>query len=310
MSRGRWLVGLVVLVTLAMPGVPAQAQPLRVVASFSVLGDLVRAVGGDDIVLEVLVGPNRDPHSWEPSPQAVQSLARADVLIENGLGFETWMSRLVVSSGFAGQRIVASVGVDPLELADSEGHGDHDHGHDHHDHGEHDPHAWQDVRHAMRYVENIAAGLAAADAGKALAYRDRADRFLDELAALDAGLRARFAALPEQRLTAITGHQAFGYAGIAWGIEFLSAAGLSSDAEPSAREVAALIDLARDAPGRVGVFIEKGSHPRLVRQLAREAGVTVAGPLYSDALDEPGHAAGSYAGMMRWNADQLLLALE
>ncbi|MFA5520523.1 MAG: zinc ABC transporter substrate-binding protein [Castellaniella sp.] len=301
----RWLAGLLVLVAMAAPGVPAQAQPLRVVASFSVLGDLVRAVGGDDIVLDVLVGPNRDPHSWEPSPQAVQHLARADVLIENGLGFETWMGRLVASSGFAGQRIVASAGVTPLELADT---GDHDH--DHHDHGGHDPHAWQDVRHAMRYVENIAAGLAAADAGKAAAYRDRADRFLAELAALDAELRARFAALSGRQLTAITGHQAFGYAGAAWGIAFLSAAGLSSDAEPSAREVAALIDLARDAPGRVGVFIEKGSHPRLVRQLAREAGVTVAGPLYSDALDAPGHAAGSYMGMMRWNADQLLLALD
>ncbi len=290
-----------------------RAAPLHVVASFSILGDLVRVVGGEDIVLDVLVGPGQDPHGYEAPPQAVQRLARAQVLVENGLGFETWLDRLVGASGFRGQRIVASDGVPARVLAatDDDHDADHVHGDGHaHAAGAVDPHAWQDLRNAMVYVRNIAAGLARADAAHAAAYQRRAEAYLAQLAAADMQWRARFAALPVQPCVAITAHQAFGYAADAWGIDFLSAAGLSSDAEPSAREMAALIARARRPDGIVGVFAEKGTNPRLVRQLGREAGVIAGGWLYSDALDAPDHPAGTYLGMMAWNARQLLAVFE
>ncbi|WP_424258463.1 metal ABC transporter solute-binding protein, Zn/Mn family [Castellaniella sp.] len=303
---------------------------LPVVASFSILGDIVREVGGDDIRLDVLVGPMRDAHTFEPTPKDARALGRARVLVVNGLGFESWMPRLVEAAGFKGAVIEASRGVQPRRLDDEEsareahehgaadhGHahvddaGDHDHDHDHaaHDHGGVDPHAWQDLANGVIYARNIARGLAEADPAHAAAYEARAEAYVQALQRADADWRQRLAAVPADRRVLATSHDAFGYFGAAYGIEVLSVVGLSSEAEPSARAMADLVTRIRAHHIRA-LFLEQGGNARALQQIAAETGVKPGGALYADTLDLPGHEASTYLGMFRWNTQQLLQAFQ
>ncbi|HET8597008.1 MAG TPA: zinc ABC transporter substrate-binding protein [Castellaniella sp.] len=317
----------------------AAAAPLRVVASFSILADMVREIGGDDIRLDVLVGPMRDAHAFEPSPRDARALGEAQVLVVNGLGFESWMPRLLEASGFKGRTIVASRGVTPRRLnaeeaaaeaaeghggeaadaahgdaghdehGDEEKHGQeagHEHGHAH-EAGAVDPHAWQDLRNGVQYAQNIAAGLAQADPAHGSAYFARADAYVRQLRQADAHWRRQLAAVPEDRRVLATSHDAFGYFGAAYGVRILSLVGISSEAEPSARAMAALLDQIRTLHVRA-LFLEQGNSSRALQQLADEAGVPMGGKLYADTLDRPGHDASTYLGMFRWNTRQLLQA--
>jgi zinc/manganese transport system substrate-binding protein len=294
------------------------AAPLRVVASFSILADMVREIGGDDIRLDVLVGPMRDAHAFEPSPRDARALGEAQVLVVNGLGFESWMPRLLEASGFKGRTIVASRGVTPrrLDAGAAEDHGgeaaDHEHDEDgHHGHaheaGAVDPHAWQDLGNGVQYVQNIAAGLAQADPAHGSAYFARADAYVRQLRQADARWRRQLAAVPPDRRVLATSHDAFGYFGAAYGVRILSLVGISSEAEPSARAMAALLDQIRTLHVRA-LFLEQGNSSRALQQLADEAGVPMGGTLYADTLDRPGHDASTYLGMFRWNTRQLLQA--
>jgi zinc/manganese transport system substrate-binding protein len=293
-------------------------QPLKVVTSFSILGNMVHEVGGERIALTTLVGPNADAHSFEPSPKDVKALAEADVLVFNGLGFEGWLPRLEASSGFKGQRIEASKGANLRHLSAEDvlhaesGHHNND-GHDHsgHDHapGSVDPHAWQDLKNGMVYVQNIAEGLAQADPAHRGYYRNRAKTYVETMQKLDAEIRSGLAAVPTDRRTVMTSHDSFGYFARAYGIRFISVTGLSNMAEPSAKEVAAIVDRAKKAK-IAGVFVENSTNPKLVRQIAREAGAGVGGTLYSDALAPSDQPASTYLGMFSWNAGRLIYLLK
>lgn len=293
-----------VLWVVSAPVRAADSKPVQVVASFSVLGDMAREIGGRHVNVVTIVGPNADAHAFEPTPQSVQSLANAQVLISNGLDFEAWLPRLIKSSGFTGEHIVASSGASVRALQG----GDAQHGH-HHPAGSIDPHAWQNLKNGMVYARNIADGLARADPLHASDYQRRAKKYVATMQKLDVEVRAALDVIPAQYRKAVTAHDAFGYFGDEYGIEFIPLAGLANTAEPSAQDVAALIDRLRQE-SRIGIFPEKVSNPKLIEQLAREANVVVGGALFSDALDNPDEPAGTYLGMYHWNAGQLISVLK
>jgi len=320
----RALLGLALTSALPVGSVWAAGQPLPVVASFSILQDLTRQVGGDRVSVSALVGPDGDAHVFEPTPQQARQLQQAKVLVANGLDFEGWLPRLKKAAGFQGQEIVASQGIAVRSLPKGQGHDhghdhgagkeghdhdhDHDHGHGHH-HGPNDPHAWQDVKNAIVYVRNIAKGLAKADPANAAQYDKQATQYIARLTALDASLRQRFAALPAERRSVVSTHDAFGYFAQAYGLRFVPVRGLSTESEPSARDLAALVKQVREE--RIGaIFVENISDPRLLEQLARETGAAIGGRLYSDALSPDGGPASTYVDMVETNAATLLKALQ
>ena len=304
----RRLAGLLALFALTTSGVQAQAEPLDVTASFSILGDMVREVGGDRVRVRPLVGANEDAHAFQPRPSDARQIGSSALVVVNGLGFDDWMARLARSGGYKGTVVVASEGVSTIEMAEDEHH-DHDH-HDHdHDHGHGaDPHAWQDLGNAQRYVANIAAALAAADPAHADSYRANAERYQGELKVLDAEIRAAFAALPAERRKVVTSHDAFAYFGKAYGIRFLAPVGVSNNAEPTARGVARLI-IQLKAEKIPAVFIENIADPRLIERIRAESGTRIGGTLYSDALSAADGPAPDYLSMMRSNFKVLHEAL-
>jgi len=285
--------------------VPARAQEqvkdrLRVVASFSILGDFVRNVGGERVEVVTLVGPNGNAHVYAPSPADAKTVADAKLVVVNGMGFEGWLERLVKASGTKAPIIVATKGITPRERA-----GDHD---DHHDHGRADPHAWQSVANARVYVANVRDALIAADpAGKA-AYEANAAAYLGKLDALEREVRDTVAKIPADRRRALTSHNAFGYFADAYGVELVAPQGVSTEAEASAKDVAAIVtQIKRQKIG--GVFLENVTDPRLVTQIAGETGAKVGGTLYSDALTPAAGDAPTYIDLIRHNLKQLAAAL-
>ncbi|MHB0775169.1 metal ABC transporter substrate-binding protein [Halomonas sp. WWR20] len=302
-------------------GMPAAqaADPLDVVASFSILGDMVEQVGGEHVTVNTLVGAEGDAHVYSPSPSDAQALAKADLVVINGLQFEGWMERLIDASGYTGPRVVASQGVEPLAFEEGEDehheheheHDDHEshehHAHDMHDHGGTDPHAWQDLQRGEQYVRNIRDGLIDADPAHADAYRANAAEYLEEIHALDAEIRERLSAIPPQRRTIITGHDAFGYFSNAYNLEFLAPVGISTEAEPSAADMAQLIRQIRERDVRA-LFLESMGNPGMIEQLREETGVAIGGTLYADTLAKQGEAS-TYLGMFRHNVAVLSEAL-
>jgi zinc/manganese transport system substrate-binding protein len=287
------------LVAVCLAGSLAPAQDkIKVIASFSILGDLVKNVGGERIETATLVGPNGNAHVYSPSPADAKKVADAKVVFVNGLGFEGWLERLVKASGTKAPIMIASKGVRPRERQD-------DHGHSH---DRVDPHAWQSVANVKIYVANIRDALIAADpAGKA-AYEANATAYLAKLDALELEVRTTIAKIPADRRRAITSHNAFGYFQAAYGIEFIAPQGVSTEAEASAKDVAAIITLIR-AKKIAGVFLENVTDPRLVKQIASETGAKVGGTLYSDALTDEKDGATSYIDLIRHNLKQLAGAL-
>ncbi|MCA9877936.1 MAG: zinc ABC transporter substrate-binding protein [Thermomicrobiales bacterium] len=298
------------------------AAPLKVVATFSVLGDLTQAVGGDAIQLTTLIGPGVDAHTYDPSPADLALLEQADVIVENGLEFEPWLDNFLDSTNFQGERIVASDGVTPRH-ADESGHeheeeGDHDEeghedeGHEEgHAHGENDPHIWHSVPNAIVMVENIRDGLAAADPDRAAVYTANADAKIADLQALDAWVREQVTALPEDRRKLVTSHDTFGYFAETYGFEIVGTAlgSLSTETgDPSARQIADLVAEIQ-AAGVPAIFAENVTNPALMEAIAAEAGVTLAPPLYSDALGAPGTPGDTYDGMIRSNVETIVQAL-
>jgi zinc/manganese transport system substrate-binding protein len=302
--------------------VPTLAAEVTAVASFSILGDMVARVGGERVAVTTIVGANADSHIYEPRPSDAAAVAAADIFFINGLGFEGWMDRFVEATGYTGPLVVASEGVtahasaEHGEHEDHDGHDDHDdhddhedHAHDEHGHGATDPHAWQDIANGVLYVGTIARGLCAVDAAGCPLYTANAAAYAAELTALDAAIREQIAAIPAERRRVITTHDAFGYFGDAYGVTFLAPEGISTDAEPSAADVARLIIQIR-TEGVSALFVENMSDPRLVQQIADETGVTLGGELYADALSEPDGPAPTYLDMLRHNAGLLIPAME
>jgi zinc/manganese transport system substrate-binding protein len=278
---------------------PALAQgKIKAVASFSVLGDLVKNVGGDRVEVATLVGPNGDAHVFSPTPGDARTLGAAKVVFVNGLGLEGWMTRLVKASGTKAPMVVASLGVKPLKMED-EGHP-----------GKEvtDPHAWQSIANAKIYVANIRAALSKVDPAGASAYASNANAYLAKLDALEKEVRAAIAKIPADHRKIITTHDAFGYFRAAYGMEFISPEGVSTDAEPSAKDVAKIIGQIRKQK-IPAVFMENIADPRMMQQIAKESGAKIGGTLYSDALSKPDGPAGSYIDMMRNNVREFSKAL-
>jgi zinc/manganese transport system substrate-binding protein len=272
---------------------------IKAVVSFSILGDLVRNVGGDRVEVENLVGPNGDVHVYSPTPGDARKLAAANVVFVNGLGLEGWMTRLVVASNAKAPVVVVSKGITPRRMEEEEKSGRRI---------AIDPHAWQSVADAKSYVANIRDGLIAVDpAGKAT-YGANADAYLVKLDELENEVRVAIASIPADRRKIITTHDAFGYFGAAYGMAFIAPEGVSTEAEPSAKDVARIIIQIKKQK-IPAVFLENTSDPRLMDQIAHETGASIGGTLYSDALSEPGGPAATYIEMMRHNIRQFTKAL-
>ncbi|MDN3555788.1 metal ABC transporter solute-binding protein, Zn/Mn family [Halomonas maura] len=305
---------------LALSANAPAAERVQVLASFSILADMVERVGGEHVEVTALVGPDSDAHVFTPRPTDARALAEADLVVFNGLQFEGWMERLTGASDYAGPTVVATDGIEAALAADEDAHGHDDGAHDahdtadeanqdehhDHDHGGRDPHAWQDLGLGPLYVTNIRDGLISADPDHADVYRERAARYLEEIAAMDAEIQALVEALPEDT-SVITGHDSFGHFARAYGVSFLSPVGLSSEAEPSAANMARLIDVIRERNVQA-LFHENMTSPAMIDQLAEETDLPVAGTLYADALAAEGEAS-SWLGMMRHNARLLHDAL-
>jgi zinc/manganese transport system substrate-binding protein len=280
---------------------PARAQDrLKIIASFSILGDLVKNVGGDRVEVATLVGPNGNAHVYAPSPGDAKKVADAKLVFVNGLGFEGWLERLVKASGTKAPIVIATKGIKPIERA-----GEHDHDHDH---GRADPHAWQSVANAKIYVANIRDALIAADPAGKDAYLANAAAYLAKLDALEREVREVIAKIPADRRRVLTSHSAFGYFQNAYGVNFIAPQGVSTEAEASAKDVAAIIAQIKKQKA-AAVFLENVTDPRLVEQIARETGAKVGGTLYSDALTDDKGGATTYIDLIRHNLRQLASAL-
>ncbi len=296
MRRCLFIIAALYAVHIASP-VLAQSK-IKVVATFSVLGDLVKNVGGERIEVSVLVGPNGDAHVYSPSPADAKKLHEARLVIVNGLGLEGWLTRLVQASGTKAAPLVATNGVKPRRMADAHGHA----------HTASDPHAWHSVANVKIYVGNIRDGLIKADPAGESEYRMNAHAYLAKLDALELEVQAAIGRIAAGQRRIITSHGAFGYFGDAYGMEFISPKGVSTESEASAKDVAKIIAQIR-AQKIPAVFLENITDPRLMQQIAKETGARIGGTLFSDALSAPDGPAGSYIDMMRNNIRALSKAL-
>lgn len=330
---------------LASASLSLKAHEVPVVATFSILGDMAQQIGGEHVSVTSLVGPDGDNHVYQPTPADARAVAKAKVLVVNGLEFEGWMERLLEAADFKGVLVTATDGVDALAFKEGDEHHDageahtghkdahdhdkkshkeehdHDHGghkkahkdehddHKGHDHGEFDPHAWQEVANAAIYARNIAAGLAKADPKNAAHYQEHLSSYIAKLSALDAEIKADMAKLPKENRTVVTSHDAFQYFGNAYGLTFLAPQGLSTESEASAQDVANLIRQIRKEKIKA-VFVENLSDSRLIERIAEETGAKVGGTLYPGALSAAGGPAPTYLDMMRENARVIRRALE
>lgn len=268
------------------------AERLSVVASFSILGDFVRNVGGDRVNVTTLVGADSDVHVYTPAPSDAKRIADAQLVIVNGLGLEGWLPRLVQSSGSKATIVTASAGIAPLKLGSAA-----------------DPHAWQSVPNAKIYVADIASALAAADPDDAELFRTQAKAYLEKLEALDREVREAVAKIPAERRKVISTHNAFGYFAAEYGVQFVAPLGVSTETEPSARDIAAIIGQIKAA--RIpAVFLENISDDRLIRRIAAETGAKVGGTLISDGLTGEKGPAPTYIDMVRHNIKALTSALD
>lgn len=294
---------------------PVSGEPLQVVASFSILGDLVKDVGGDAVDVTTLIGAGVDAHTYDPAPADLVTLESADIVFENGLGYEPWLDQFYESAAPAGERVVVTEGIEPRHAAEEH----EEEGEEHelaegeeHEHGEFDPHVWHDVANAIVMVGNIRDALVEADPANAATYEANAAATSAELEELDAWVRDQIATLPEERRKLVTSHDTFGYFADAYGFQIVGTAlgSLSTEAgDPSARDIAALIGAIEEA-GVPVIFAENVSNPALMESIAAEAGVTLAPPLYTDALGEPGSPGESYEGIIRSNVTTIVDALK
>lgn len=283
--------GVVLALALGLAAQGAMAKTLNVVSSFSVLGDIVQQVGGEHVHVDTLVGPDGDPHTFEPSPQDSALLSKADVVVVNGLGLEGWVDRLIKASGFKGELVVASTGVKTHTL-DEDGK------------TVTDPHAWNSAANGALYAQNILSGLVKADPEDKAALEVSGKRYIGQLNEIHGWAKNQFSAIPQAKRKVLTSHDAFGYFGRAYGVTFLAPQGLSSESEASAAQVAALIKQIK-ADNVHTWFMENQLDPRLVKQIATATGAQPGGELYPEALSAKGGVAETYVKAFRHNVDTL-----
>lgn len=283
--------GMMVSLVLVCSSQAALAKNLNVVASFTVLADMAKQVGGEHVTVKSLVGPDGDPHSFEPSPQDSVALSKADVVIVSGLGMEGWMDRLVSASGYKGKVIVASEGISTRKMIDD---------------GKDitDPHAWNSAENGAIYAQNITKALVAADPEDAAAINDSGSEYVTRLKLLDSWAKTRFEAIPKSKRKVLTSHDAFGYFGQEYGVTFLAPVGFSTEAEANASDVAGLIKQLKNQQIKT-YFIENQTDPRLVKQIATASGAQPGGELYPEALSAASGPASTYEMAFKHNVDTI-----
>lgn len=283
---------------IVMGSLTAQAKPLSVVASFSILGDVIQNVGGKHVAVTSIVGRNADTHMYNPTPQDSMLILKADLVVINGLGFETWFSRLVKASGYRGPILEASQAIQPLTLVAA--------------HSTQvqvpDPHVWNDVRNMVIWVDAIEKALSDLDPAHRQDYQANAKKYTDQLRELDQWIRDQFKGIPPEFCKVITAHDAFRYFEKAYGLVFKAPQGISTVDEPSAMDMVALIQLIKKEKITT-LFVENITNQRLIQQLASEAGAKIGGTLYSDALSLESQPASTYLKLMRHNVTQLVSSL-
>jgi ABC-type Zn uptake system ZnuABC Zn-binding protein ZnuA len=303
----------------------APAGAISVVATTTIIADMVANVGGERVSVRSLLPPGADPHTYAPAPSDVQAIAESQIVFENGLGLDEWLDDVIANAGGSRPRVAVTDGPEAIEADDD--HGDDDHGDDDHadedehadesdehagdDHGhDEDPHMWLDVQRAIGYVENIRDGLTAVDPDGAATYESNADAYIAELRALDQEIEELTAQIPAERRRIVTNHDTFAYFAERYGFEVVGTVfeGVSTEQEPSAQQIAQLVSRIREA-NVPAVFTENTVNPRLAEQVGNEAGVRVVTDLYTDALGEPGSPGDTYIGMMRHNAQQIVEVL-
>ena len=317
---------------LAAPAFAQSDGPIQVVATFSILGDMVKRIGSEHVAVKTLVGPNGDAHVYQPTPADARTVSEAEILVVNGLEFEGWLDRLVDATDFDGMRVVATAGIKPISFDDDhdehhdehdehdehEEHAEHDEDeeheehaeadHDDHHHGAFDPHAWQSLANAVVYVDNITAALSQANPANATDFYQNRAAYVAEIEALDAEIREIMEGLPADHRTVVTSHDAFQYFARYYGLTFVAPQGLSTESEASAKDVAHLIEQIREQ-GIRAVFVENIGDSRLLERIADETGAGIGGTLYPGALSGPDGPAGTYLDMMRHNATTIAQAL-
>lgn len=274
----------------------AQAKPIEAVASFTVLADMVQNVGGDHVHVTSLIGPNGDPHAYEPTPNDAQALKRANLVFVSGLHLEGWLDRLIKASGYQGQPVVLSNGIKTRSMEED---------------GKRitDPHAWNSAANGVVYVRNIISALQKADPANASDYQAKGEQYIQQLEQLDAYARAQVQAIPSGKRKVLTSHDAFGYFGDAYGVTFLSPLGFSTETEASAADVGKLITQIKQEHVST-YFFENSSDPRLVKQIADASGAQPGGELYVESLSPADGPAPTYAQMFRYNVDKLTAAMK
>jgi zinc/manganese transport system substrate-binding protein len=278
------------------------ADKLPVTASFSILGDLVRVVGGDRVAVTTLVGANEDAHVFEAKPADAKTLLASKLVVLNGLDFEPWAGKLIKASGYKGETVLTAKGVTPLTLGDAKDHTGPAH-------QAPDPHAWQNPSNVVLYVRNIAAALSKADPTGATLYQTNAEAYVKELQTLNTWIKTQIATIPQDKRKVITSHDAFGYFAAQYGVRFLAPQGMNTEIEPSAQQVAKLIKQIQREKIRA-VFIENMSNPKFITQLSKDAGATLGASLYADALSTADQPGATYLQMMRHNVTQLVAGMK
>lgn len=274
----------------------ASAKTLDVVASFTVLADVVHEVGGKNVEVKTLVGPNGDPHEFEPSPDDARNLKAADLVFVSGDGLEGWMDRLITASGYKGKPIVVSEGINTRTMEED---------------GKTvtDPHVWNSPVNVMVWVDNIEKALAAADPEDAATFKQNAESYRKQLKSLDAYAHEKLDPVPDDKRKILTSHDAFGYFGREYKVKFLAPIGFSTETEASAADVAKLIDQIKAENVKV-YFFENSNDPKLVKQVASATKAQPGGELYVEALSDKKGPASTYVKMFRYNVNQIASALE
>lgn len=280
-----------ILLSLVLFPLKVNAERLKAVASFSILADMVQTVGGDLVETSSIVGPDSDAHTYSPTVSDARTVAQADIVFVNGLGFEGWVGDLIAASGNDAPVVIVTRDIAPLLVG-----------------GAPDPHAWNALANGQKYATAIMEGLSALDPSNAVVFEANRQAYADQMQAMLDRAKPAFAALPDNQRTIVTGHDAFGYFEAQFDLRFLAPLGISSEAEPSAKALAQLIEQIRNESVG-GLFVENITNPDLVAQIASETGLEIGGQLYSDALSEQGGPATSYLTMMEHNITTLLTAL-
>ncbi len=279
-------------------GYAADVQKIKVVSSFSILGDIIKNIGQDRIKLTSIVGPNGDAHVYEPTPNDSLLISDADIIFINGLSFETWFNRLVQASGYRGPIVIASEGIPAHKMIDSSLS----------DKVVPDPHVWGNVQYVMVWVENIRDAFVSFDPKHKDIYIKNASNYLKKLKKLDRWIHSKFQEVPPKNCKVITAHDAFNYYEKAYGIVFLSPQGISTVDEPAASDMVDLIAQIKKE-GIKTIFVENISNQKLIQQLSSETGAKIGGVLYSDALSPEGEPGETYIKMMRSNTNMIRSAL-